>query len=426
MIHRKQYDNGLVVVCKEVLGRSVTSLIVGINVGSKNDPERQEGCAHLLEHMLFSSNEFRTQSEIVEAGEFSGMNFNAHTSKISTEMEFILPSEQLRLALELAYQSVLSRECCEEELHREKTGPVTDELRKNEMKLEKKFFVRVMYPRVFLGTPFDHAVIGTLDSLKNLTLSDLIKMKDMFYVPNNMVISAAGSLNPDLFFSEIESSFATMNRSVVVQPEINWTLTPGVEYVVFPELKGSDKDHDHAYLHIIYQVNPPNSVDSSCLSLISYMIGQGHTSLLFKKLRNERGIGYSPSASYSSLEQCATFRVGLSGLHPLKIEESAQVMFKIIDDIKQGNLTDDFLEGKKNQLISNLLIGMETEVGNSTYLMGSEFREYVYKTPELLIEAIRKITREQVQEVAQRNFSREPLIVIASAPGYKNIFTQYQ
>ncbi|MBI4148042.1 insulinase family protein [Candidatus Woesearchaeota archaeon] len=106
---RKVFPNGLRAIA-DPIDRRYAVLKVGIDVGAKNESRGKKGGAHLLEHMMFRSNEFRTSDQIAEDSEFHGLYTNAHTSLTETTIKITFPPNHLSLAVELAYQAVKSRQ----------------------------------------------------------------------------------------------------------------------------------------------------------------------------------------------------------------------------------------------------------------------------------------------------------------------------
>jgi len=419
---RREYQNGLTAIAVPLKGKKRAAFFVGIDVGSKNESREKKGCAHLLEHMMFRSNEFRTTDQIAEDAEFNGMKFNARTNASDTLLKFWLPPAMLGLAMEIAYQSIVSGSYDLQEFQTEKDGPVTTELVAYERDPTQRYARRVLLPRVFENTPFEDATIGTIDSVRKLEVSDLVHMKRSLYVPNNMVISAAGAVDPERFFEEIDKHFGNLTKRKVTQPDLTLKWRPGVEYVEFDDLKDPQNDlQDQAAVYVIYRVNGIQHEDAAGLALAETMIGDGFTSYMFRELRKERGIGYTPETGYVSMRGNAIFMMGIPALHPNQLEEAVDVVDTITQRVKEGTIDQRFLAGKKTQLISSVLSSVESTSFHATSAIEREFERHHYTTASLL-SAIDGMTLGHLQDITRRNFGNDPIIVVASAPGYKNRF----
>ena len=159
------------------------------------------------------------------------------------------------------------------------------------------------------------------------------------------------------------------------------------------------------------------------LALLQTMIGSGFTSHLFKQLRKERGIGYSPEASYDSIRGNAVFYMGVAGLHPNQVEQAVDVIKGIVGKMCKELVDEKFFVGKKTQLESEYLNIMESPKMHAGAWIGKEFDRPFYDFRTLL-DNLKGVSRESLREISNENFSGEPLILIASAPGYKTRFNK--
>lgn len=420
---RKVFKNGLVAIAEPMEHKKKAVFYVGIDVGSKNESKEKKGGAHLLEHMMFFSNNYKTSDEIAEILEFNGMSANAHTSHTTTTIEVSLPPDKLSTAVSTAYQAVINTAYDKTEFEIEKNGPVARELINAEHNPLQRFVMRYAFPRIFEGTPLADSVIGTFESVTNLQIPDLMSLKNKFYIPNNMVLVATGAVDKSQFFDSVENTFAKMEQKPVAQPEISWAFRPGISYVEFDDFKSKQPEQDQAYAFLVYKVKPNQHKDTLGLALLQTMIGGGLTSRLFKQLRKERGIGYTPAASYDALRGNAVFYMGVPGLHPNQIEQTFEVMQGITGRLRKELVDEKFFVGKKTQLESDYLSIMESSKMHAAAWITKEFDKPFYDFRTVLDE-LKRVTRENLREIANENFSGEPLILIASAPGYKTIFNK--
>jgi len=417
---RRVYDNGLVAIAEPMTHKRKTNLIVDINVGSKNETAEKKGGAHLLEHMMFKSNDHQTTEEIAETSDFNGINRNASTSQVSTKLKFGFPPEKLSLSLKLAYQAINNISYKEEEFTKEKEGPVTDELIKYDRDPKSRFMLRTVTPNLWRGcSPLEETAIGTMESVRSLKLSDLYNLKDKFYVPNNMIIVCTGNLNEDEFFYEVEKGFGNLKPKSFTQPDLNWKIDPRIVYSEIPEFKDSKKEKDQSVLYMVHQINSRSHEDWQILDFIDTCIGEGFTSSLFQELREKRGIGYSQFSTIQSVQGNGILYMGVSGLKPHKVEEATKIMRSIIKNLKESELSDRFFEGKKTQFISDYLDDADSFSFRARYLLKNEYERY-YQDFDTIQDRIERMQKEDVIDVAKRNLSEEPLIFLANPTGYGN------
>ena len=193
-MERREYNNGLVAIAEPIAGKSKAQIFVGMDVGAKNEPTEKKGGLHLLEHRMFGSNDQTSSLEFVESAEFHGIGLNAFTSHIETIYDCWTPGSKLEHAVNLLFSLVTNRSYDSEEFIKERDGVVMTELITSERTPYQRFIGRLLFPEIFEGTPLQDDVIGTPRSVRSLEISDLINIKDAFYVPNNTKIAAAAPL----------------------------------------------------------------------------------------------------------------------------------------------------------------------------------------------------------------------------------------
>src|SRR3954467_6696951 len=112
--------NGLKVASREM--PSIETAAVGLyaDAGSRHEPARLNGIAHLFEHMVFKGAGGRSAREISEAIEDVGGDLNACTDRDGTNFTATVLAEHVPLAVELVSDMILKPHFDESDLSREK------------------------------------------------------------------------------------------------------------------------------------------------------------------------------------------------------------------------------------------------------------------------------------------------------------------
>lgn len=418
---RRVLDNGLIAIADPMHGKKLAVLRLGILLGAKDEAESKSGMSHFLEHMLFRSNKHLTTNEFGEAIEFNGMDFNACTGKTETQIIFSLPREKLPLAIKMMNYLISDDQYTQSEFEIEK-GVILSEMAESNLDNDEIFEKEIFYPFIFEGSPMAKRIIGNCETVSNMKLSDIISLKRRFYIPNNMVLVASGAVNPNQFFKETEKRFGKVKGKKVHHKGFNWKFVPRDGYIEVPNFKNrKNRMEDIAYVYCAFKVNGVNNEDALGLALLECMLGVGETSLLYRKVRKERGLSYDVDVGYLSFRDNAIMLTGIPGAHPSKIEEITDLLGGIIVSLPDVIKNRRFFEGKKNQLISSYQNALDTALLRSASLIKREFECPHYDFRELP-EAVKGITQESLIDIVIRNFSNDPSLMVASAPGYKNAF----
>ncbi len=254
-------DNGLKVYLSVYKDAPRVQTYIAIRAGSKNDPADATGLAHYLEHMLFkgtdkygsldyskeepmlkeiealyeeyrqidmddTENRDRLWAQIDsvsgEAAKFAIANeydkmvsnigakgTNAYTSAEATVYVNDIPSNQLEKWLDIESERfrmpvfrLFHTEL--EAVYEEKNRGLDSDGRKMFEALLEGLFQKHTY-----GT---QTTIGTIEHLKNPSLSEIRKYFNKNYVPNNMAICMSGDFNPDSVINWVNQKFGAYKR----------------------------------------------------------------------------------------------------------------------------------------------------------------------------------------------------------------------
>ncbi|MDQ3139397.1 MAG: insulinase family protein, partial [Pseudomonadota bacterium] len=112
--------NGLSVASRQMPGIETAAVGLYAETGSRYEPARLGGIAHLFEHMVFKGAGGRSARDISEAIEDVGGDLNAATDRDSTSFMASVMAEHIPLGIELIADMILRPHFNEAELEREK------------------------------------------------------------------------------------------------------------------------------------------------------------------------------------------------------------------------------------------------------------------------------------------------------------------
>lgn len=197
-VEKLRLANGLEVIFHEDHRSPQVAVNVWYHVGSKDEPPRRHGFAHLFEHLMFqgSRNVRRNQfhGELARAGASA---HNGTTNEDRTEYFETVPADKLDVALWLESDRMgfLLDGLDQANFERER------EVVKNERRqryenvahgLVPMFIREALYPD---GHPYRHLAIGTPEDLDAATLDDVRAFWRTFYRPDNATLVIAGDID---------------------------------------------------------------------------------------------------------------------------------------------------------------------------------------------------------------------------------------
>lgn len=204
--------NGLHVILHEDHSAPVVATVLHYKVGSRDEDPQRTGFAHFFEHLMFEATDKIERATIDKLINGAGGQLNAFTSQDATVYHFVVPSNEVRLALWIEAQRM--RKLHVNEIGVETQRGVVKEERKNRYDnapyggwMEKQMAV------VFAGTPYAWTPIGTAQHIDVAAIPEFVQFYNTYYQPNNAILVVSGDFDPELVRSTIETYFGGYPRA---------------------------------------------------------------------------------------------------------------------------------------------------------------------------------------------------------------------
>src|SRR3954469_5202746 len=185
--------------------------------GSRHEPARLNGIAHLFEHMVFKGAGGRSAREISEAIEDVGGGLNAATDRDGTSFMASVLAEHVPLGVELVSDLVLKPHLAAPELEREK-DVVLQELGEARDTPSDIIFDE-LWSAAFADQPLGRPVLGDEESLAAIGVDDLHAWREGQYRGGSLALVAAGRVDHAALVALAERHFASLPEGLAEVPE---------------------------------------------------------------------------------------------------------------------------------------------------------------------------------------------------------------
>ncbi len=389
------FKNGLQLALMPIKGIRSVSIGIFTGAGCVFEDNKTTGISHLIEHMVFKGTKNRSAFKIVEEIDEMGAQINAFTAKEITCFYTKSVDEQAEKCFEILSDIYFNAVFDENELKKEK-NVVLEEISMVEDTPDDIIF-DMLASVAFKGHVLEKPILGTAEAVKSFTTADMREHMKKYYSPLNTVVAIAGNMDIDKAVALVEKYFLNNFVSDSKKP-------------LFPKENNSKggnivkiKDIEQANICIAFPCYPYDHELYYAQSVFNYIFGNGMTSRLFQKLREEQGLCYSVY-SYPSVYMNNGAMTIYTGTNLNNVEKSVlSIKNEIYNIIKNGFTEKEFLRGKE-QLKGGFILGQE----NSSALMMSIGRYLVLtgKNFDLneKLELINKVTYEEVNEVMKNIF----------------------
>lgn len=402
----KQLDNGLTVLLMPSDSAESVFVNILVKVGSRYEQQKVSGVSHFLEHIFFKGSAKRPKpTDISQTIDAIGGDFNAATSKESTEFYIKAEKHRLDLIFDVLTDMMINPLFEAEEIEKEK-GVVIEELNQYqdspsdqvENNLEKS-----MWPDSALG----REIIGTKETVAGLTRDAIAQYKKDFYQPCNMILGVSGNFNADELVKKIEEAWAALPNKPVPQYE-------AVKIVqTAPQISVEYKDTQQAHLSLGFLSYPHDDPKLAAALVLASILGGNMSSRLFVKIREQKGLAYYVSASNTPYFNTGNFTIHAG----LRIADAVHALEEIIKElrlIKSQAVSADELQRAKDFIKGKTAIAFENVHRQLDWIMNQFAFAEKKKTLSEFLDEVEKVSAQDVRDVAQEIFAanRATLAVI--------------
>jgi len=404
-------SNGITIVSEKINYVKSFSLGFWFNVGSRDEIPENNGISHFLEHMFFKGTRKRSAKKIAEDIESLGGYLNAFTSKEHTCFYGRGLSEHIEQTFEVLSDMIQNSTFNPKEIQKE-SKVVIDELYDIEDSPEELIFDK-FESNVFNGNSLGMPIIGTEKNLRSFKQKDLFEYVNDNYTLDRFYIVASGNVehNKLIKFTEkyIKKEFKQTNnkkRNLILQPAHDLHVEKDTQQVHFiigrPTYGFKDKKR-------------------ISVAVLSQILGEGSSSRLFQKLREENGIAYQINTFLNSFYDVSTFGVYLS-TNDKSIFKAQNLIFNEIKKMKQKKVDTKELDRAKEYLIGNILMSLESTTNRMHRIAQSVIYFGKIKSVEETIRKIKSVTREEILELSNELFDINSLTRVILSP--KNLLLE--
>ena len=148
---------------------------------------------------------------------------------------------------------------------------------------------------------------------------------------------------------------------------------------------------------LIIGLNAP-SKNRFATSMYNMVLGGGANSKLFQNVREKESLAYSAGSSYVRRKDAIFIK---AGIEIQNYDKALKVIQKQLEDMKNGNITDDEIKYAKELIIESLKAVPESQEDTIAFMYDQSLFEEKLSIDEY-IKNLQAITKDQIIEVAQK------------------------
>lgn len=411
MFTTHKLKNGARVVLSSYSGTEAATLLVMFKVGSRDEDLKVWGGSHFIEHLMFKGTKKRPETmDITRELDQYGAEFNAYTGKDLTAYYVKITADKLPIAVDLLEDMLFHSKFDAKEMTREKKV-IQEEIKMYEenpiMHLED-----LLESAMFEGHVLGRNIAGTSESMTKMKREDVIKYRDSFYVPENMVISVSGKVPKDILKS-LEAGFGKIPHAKRATFEDVYLPTKHTGVPV----RRQEKHLEQIQVAMGFPIPGRAHEDSYALKILSTILGGTMSSRLFIQVREKRGLCYTVRASVDQYDDVGLLTVR-AGLDAKRLPLAAKTIIAELKKIAKDGVTAKELSNAKEHWRGALTLRLEDSSDRAEFFGRQELFEGLVESLDERMKRVEGVKAADVKRVA-REFLNPAKMSLAVIGPYK-------
>ena len=250
---------------------------------------------------------------------------------------------------------------------------------------------------MFKNEPYGLYRYGYVEDLESITPESLYQYYNQMINECKIDIFASGEIEQE----EI-NNIITSNKEIAKLKERNAKYVPYKEQATPKHIKDVNVVEEHKQVgqgNLVIGLSANSNIENAryITSVYNAILGVGANSKLFQNVREKESLAYTAGSTYRRQKDAIFIRCGIEIAN---YEKALKTIEKQIEDIKNGEFTDEDVNNSKELIISSIRSISAEQDTEITYYYGQELSEKFVSVDEYL-EKINNVKKEDIKEVAK-------------------------
>ncbi|HLP15658.1 MAG TPA: pitrilysin family protein [Bacteroidota bacterium] len=404
-IQKFTLKNGLRVIVYEKHEVPIVQMRLVVNTGNVDEPSDKPGLAGLTANMLDEGAGGKSSLELADAIDYLGTSISTYGGIQSSSISMRSTVSKLDPSLKLFADVALRPDFPVSELERLQKQYLTSLLQAYDQ--PRSIASAASGPLVFgKDHPYGRNIMGTEQSIRSMTASDVKKFYQTHYRPNNAFLVIVGDVTAKEILKKIDGAFGAWKKQDVAHVTVSRA----------PQVSGRkiyliDKPEAAQSVIRICRVGTDRKTeDYFPLMVMNTILGGSFSSRLNNNLREVHHYTYGANSGFSLRRSAGAFVAG-SDVQTDSTEKAMNEFMKELKGISEP-VTDEELARAKNFLA----LGYPDNFSNVASIAEQLEDLVTYDLPEnyfnTYIARVLAVTKEDVQRAARKYVDADNLAII--------------
>jgi zinc protease len=273
-------------------------------------------------------------------------------------------------------------------------------------------YLQVLQNRVaYVGHPYANSPVGTVESIKSLTLEDVKRYHQQFMQTSRLLLVVVGDIDPQQVKALVAASLGKLPRGTYRN-----SAAPALSFDA-PSVEVTSRALPTNYVMGSFAAPAMTAADIYAMRVAQSVL-QGR---VFVEVRARRNLSYAPDAFLGS--QAAN--LGGISVSAVDANQAVAVMLNEIARLQHQPLDPEEIKGTVQQYLTRYYIGEQTNAAQAGELAQYELIGGGWRNSATYIDRLRAVTPADVQRVAQKYMRNLRFVVLGDPTKIdKSVFTR--
>lgn len=372
------------------------------NAGEKLSPKNKECLVALLARAMGESTESRSHMQL----QAYAREHNVHVTFGSSDDNFTItgkcPSHKLVELFALIKDILFHSRFDKQDLGRFKNEMTAGTLQA--MQSPETQLGELMKNVILKDHPYGTLQKTYLASLKNIGANDLISHIKTYFTQENLIVSACGDIDETILITQVSEVIKAL-------PKIFKGHLPTTVHVTGPYQKHAQTfPVPQTLVKLVHEGIDMHHPDFFALHIAMGCLSNHDIGILWKRVRQEKGLAYDIGASFSMQDHYNAFCVSTS-TQTENVEKVIEIIKAIIADVCKNGFSADLVDVVKKNFLGNYKRSFSSTGHITTRLTNYQLYNRPVDFHNTLIEKISSLTADEVNEAFKRFIKPDQFVV---------------
>jgi zinc protease len=419
-VKEHKFPNGITLYMIEDHNYPIFGLSGYIMTGNLVENDKKPGLSLIAANMMNKGTKKRTHDQLVERKSFLACGAGIGGGDESIDFGAGSLSDIADSTLEILSDMMFNPSFPKKELDKAVTQQIA-RLKKAEAGSGWKV-ARFLFESVYRDHPYGRNSAGEEATLKKITRDDLIKFHKKYFRPENTVMVMYGDLTPDQMINLVDRYFG------------NWKQGKPAKAVEYPEVKPNQlaikafpmPEKKQVDIRIGLKWVPKNDADIDALDIMERILGGSSlSSRLGVNIRDNQGLAYGINCQSKTRLYGGIWFIQ-SKTESKNVKQLINTALKEMERMKTEPVTDEELSDAIKYYQGILPMVVETVDGIASIVRDQVYYHLPMDDFDTYPERLAKVTKEDVQRVAQKYLDTQNLVITVAGPVEENLLDEFK